>query len=449
MRLLIPAALVLALAACDPKPAPAPGPAPAGAPAALDQALGEMTGFVRFCSIEYAAAVRDGQIVDRQEWDEAVEMGLKPAERAWKRLEPRLRGIDPAAADEVNARMAGLRKLVDAKADPVEVGTVSASIAEALLAHIAGGVPPQLLGTIAALTAADADCKGEIVSGGYRIGLATYAPRAIGSYDPAGAWTAWPKDGATHLLAVTVREQGTKRALGATKVTATFGGRAIELRPVWGEYLFYGANVALPEGDFKLAVDIQPPRMCRHADAMAMHLESARAEFPVSRRGAEVTVNASKPAPHNADYRIGQDVEQALAESLVRMEAGEYVLGFIAEGPEPIWCWEGDTLKGLEPGDGDTHHLEIALMERGSHRMVMGATVVLEMKNRTTGLVRRIPMHDLLSEFSHYGNTVKLEPGGWAVTVHVAPPAFGQFGEGRFRAPVSAAIEWDGKVAGE
>lgn len=452
MRLLPATALAVLVAAagCGRKAEPAQGPKKggAGAPSEYELRVGELVGYLRFTKNEYEAAVRDGQVVDKQEFDEATLMGLKPAERAWKALSAEVASKDAAAAKAVEEGIAELRRLVDAKADPVKVGAVVVAMSKALEGQLAGGVPPAMRATVASAQAADADIKGELVADDYRLGFVAFAPRAIGRYGAEGAWTVEKPDGATHLVGIVLREKGSKRPLPSSKVTVDFGRGPVALRPVWGDYVFYGANLALPEGAFTMKVEVDAPPICRHGDAMGIYLQPGRAEFKVTRHGGEITVDAPRPAPVFEGYRIGCDVEQALAESLEVQESGDFRIGFIAEAPEPIWCWEKNALEIRAAKDDDTHHLEIALLERGTSRIVMGAKVTLEMKHRETGAVQTIVMHNLLSEFAHYGNTVKLAPGGYTVTVKVLPPSYGLFEEGKFRAPATATIEWGGK-AGE
>lgn len=450
-NLLTSALLALTLAGCGQKPAPPPAPKgnASEAPSAYEEQVGELVGYLRFTKNEYAAAVRDGKVIDKQEFEEATTMGLKPAERAWKALAAAVEGKDAAAAKTVTEGMAELRKLVDALADSAKVSNVVSGLSKALEGQLAGGVAPTLRATIAAVRAADADIKGELVADDYRLGFVAFAPRPVFYAGPDGGWSASPTDGSTHLVGIVVREKGSKRPLASAKVTADAGKGPVELRPVWGDYVFYGANMALPEGNFTLKVDVEPPRICRHGDALGAFMTNGHAEFKVARHGAEVTVDAPRPGPVFEGYRIGCDVEQALAESMEVKDEGDYRIGFIAEGPEPIWVWENGKLEAHPAKDDDTHHLEVALMERGTNRIVMAARVSLELKNKATGATRTIEMHNLLSEFAHYGNTVKLDPAAYTVTVKVLPPGYGLFEEGKFKSPATAVFEWDGKGEGK
>jgi hypothetical protein len=437
--------LVVFASGCGQQPPALPGPGPAkpagGAAATYEDRVGELVGYLRFTKNEYAAAVRDGKVIDKQEFDEATLMGLKPAERAWKGLQAQVAEKDAAAAKAVSEGIAELRRSVDALEDAGKVANTVSAISKALEGQLSGGVAPALRATIASVVAADADIKGEIVADDYRLGLVAFAPRAIGHYDTNGAWSA-PQAAATHLLGVVVREKGTKRPLASARVTADWGSGPVELGAIWGDYLFYGANVSLPEGNFTVKVAVEPPKICRHGDALASFMTDGRADFKVTRHGAEVTVDAPRPAPVIADYRVGSDVEQAVAESIEVKEEGDYRIGFIAEGPEPIWVWENGKLESKPAKEDDTHHLEVALFERGSNRIVMAAQVVLEMKNKATGAVTKVEMHNLLSEFAHYGQTLKVEPAEWEVTVRVTPPRYGMFEEGKFKGPVTTVFAW-------
>ncbi|KAF0246403.1 MAG: putative periplasmic ligand-binding sensor [Planctomycetota bacterium] len=445
MRTLLAIGVLVFAAGCEQKQPSRAQLAPKGSgekASSYEDQVGELVGYLRFTTNEYAAAVRDGQVIDKQEFDEATLMGLKPAERAWKGLSVQVGAKDAAAAKAVTEGIAALRKLVDAKEDPAKVANAVSAISKALEGQLAGGVAPALRATIASVRAADADIKGEIVADDYRFGFVTFAPRPIGHYDDKGEWSA-PQSAATHLLGIVVREKGTKRPLASAKVTADWGAGAVTLGPIWGDYLFYGANVALPEGNFTVKVAIEPPKICRHGDALASFMTEGRAEFKVTRHGAEVTVEAPRPGPVIADYRIGCDVEQAVAESIELKEEGDYRIGFIAEGPEPIWVWESGKLVSRPAKEDDTHHLEVALFERGTNRIVMAAQVSLEMKNRTTGATRTVELHNLLSEFAHYGQTLKVDSGAYEVTVRVVPPKYGLLEEGKFRGSATAVFLWE------
>jgi hypothetical protein len=411
----------------------------------FDRDVSDLLGAARFTGREYAAAVVDGNVVDQVEYDEARLIGLRNAEKAYKAAAAELDKRDSKAAIAIARALESLRKAIDGIAPVAEVDGHVKSIASALEPHLAGGVSPNLRATVASVMACDADLKGEKAVDGYRIGVATFAPREYGRYEGPGAWVPRkPEAGETHYLAICVREAGTKRGLPASKVTATVNGTAWEMQETWGDYLLYGRNVALPEGAFTLKVDVEPPQICRHADALALD-KPASAVFAGTRKGAEVTIDAPPPGPTIADYVIGQDVEQAIAEPIERTEQGDYAMGFIAEGPEPFWVWKGDRLEGRETADADTHHLEIALLERGTNRIVTGAAVKLSLKNKETGAVQDVEMHNLLSEFAHYGQTLRVAPAVYIVTATVAPPKVALFAPGRFEKTETWTFEWDGR----
>ena len=101
-------AVLLAATGCDRKPArPHGNPVEPNAAALIyEYQVGELVGYLRFTKNEYAAAVRDGKVVDQREFDEATTMGLKPAERAWKALAATVEAKDAAAAKAVTAGIA-------------------------------------------------------------------------------------------------------------------------------------------------------------------------------------------------------------------------------------------------------------------------------------------------------------------------------------------------------
>lgn len=430
----------LVLAGCGPQDPPSHNKPGEAKPKTYEDRVGAFIGLLRWMKNEYAKGVRDGKVVDQKEFDEAMLMGIAPAEKNWKGLRAEVEPKDAALVKLVDQRLAELRQLMDAKADPSQVQDVARAIFRALEGQLSGG-SPALKPTIASVAAADADILAEVISDDYRLGVVAFAPRAIGRYEN-GTWSApAPKD-ATDLLGIVVREKGSKRPLASTKVTVDFGKGPIELGPIWGDYPLYGANVALPEGPFSLKVDVEPPKICRHGDVLAAFRTNGRAEFRMRRDGAEVTVEGHRPTGVIGDYNIGCDVEQAMAESIEMKEAGDYNVGWIAEGPEPIWVWKDGKLEDRPAKEDDTHHLEVALLEKGTNRIVQGATVTLSMKNKATGATREVEMHNLLSEFAHYGQTLKLEEAEYTVTVTIVPPRVGMFEEGKFKAPVTTSFEW-------
>jgi hypothetical protein len=139
-------------------------------------------------------------------------------------------------------------------------------------------------------------------------------------------------------------------------------------------------------------------------------------------------------------------VLQAIGEALWKGEAGPYRLGFIAEAPEPIWLWEGGTPRLRDAAAGETHHLEIAVMEKGTMRMVPEVAVTLRLEREDGGPDApplEFPLHPLLSAFHHYGNTVEVPPGPYRATVRVEPPRFGALAPGAFERAVEASFSWE------
>ncbi|MGH7805716.1 MAG: hypothetical protein ACREQJ_15315, partial [Candidatus Binatia bacterium] len=258
---------------------------------------------------------------------------------------------------------------------------------------------------------------------------------------------------AAQFVAVVLREPLTKRFLPASKITLRLNaGEPIELAHLWGEFPLYGANVALPEGQAAVEVEVAPPAYCRHGDMLASFTKIARASFALQAQNGRWLAKGDRPAPSAEDYDIGDDVLQAIGEARWKGGAGPYALGFIAEGPEPIWLWENGKAVLRPAVQGETNHLEIALMEKSTMRIVPEAKVSLRLvrDDAPDAKALEFPLYPLLSEFYHYGNTVQVPPGRYQVTARVEPPAFGSLTPGLFEEAVEVRFPWDNRpdVAG-
>ncbi|WP_410959518.1 hypothetical protein, partial [Salmonella sp. SAL4432] len=83
-----------------------------------------------------------------------------------------------------------------------------------------------------------------------------------------------------------------------------------------------------------------PPAYARHGDMLHVFVQPVTATLQGNVRGGALLFDARPVAPTDADYAIGDDVLQAIAEAGELRDAGPYRVGFIVEGPEPIWPWK-------------------------------------------------------------------------------------------------------------
>lgn len=423
--------------------------APGGAPDAGDEALAieyqEILGRLKLVKEEYVDAIRDGEIIDAQEYEEA-EMFAEQAALRFRRVAEHARGKDAAAAERIDGRLKELVALVAARG-PVETEeTLVAALLEDLAKVNPSPIPPAVEGTRAAVAKSDAQIGAERIVEGYRIGLVLAAPRTVHLRQPDGTLreSAAAAD-ANAFLAVVLREQRTKRFLPGAGIRVRVGqADAVELPHLWGEFPLYGANLHLPDGAFEVEVEISPPAVHRHGDMLSAFVRPAAARFSVKEESGRRLVEGAPPTETPDDYAIGDDVLQALGEARWKGEAGPYFLCFIAEAPEPIWLWK-DGKPELRPATpGETNHLEIAVLEKGSMRMVPEVEVSLRLDpEEGDAEPLEFPLHPLLSQFHHYGNTVTVPPGRYRVTARVMPPRFGSFTPGLFEAPVEATFSWD------
>lgn len=408
----------------------------------------EVIGRLKLVREEYGAAVRDGVIIDPVEYEEA-EMFAEQAALRYRGVREHARAKDGAAHETIEKNLTELMKLI-AEKRPVDEAN---RVVETALAQVARvnprEVPPAVEGTRDAVARADVLIAGEKEVGGYRIGILEGSAQPIFERQTDGSLVERaPSTPADRYLAVVLREIRTKRSLPAATVTLRVGdGAPVRLAHVWGEFLQYGANLPLPEGKFPIEVQVSPPAYCRHGDMLASFVAPVTARFTAERRENRLVVDGPKPSSVAEDYAIGDDVLQAIGEAKWKGEAGPYSLGFIAEAPEPIWVWtEGKPVLDAVR-ENDTHHLEIALMEKGSMRMVPEArvTLTLEPEEPAGGKAIEVPLLPLMSVFYHYGNTVEVPEGRYRVTVRADPPSFGALAAGAFDQRAETSFVWENR----
>jgi hypothetical protein len=433
---------MLVIAACSD---PSPPTAASGGSDGTAQAFQEVLGRLKLVKQEYAIAVGDGGVVDPVEYEES-QMFAEQAALHYRRVRDWTKSRDPGAATGIESGLVELMKLVDGKRPVADANRLLDRLVEQVAAVSPSKIPPAVEGTRDAVARADAMITAEAQVSGYRIGVLSGPPRTLylrrddGSLAPSA-----PAAGATHYVAVVLREARTKRFLPGSTITARVaGGAPVELHHLWGEFFQYGANVEAPEGRFELEVTASPPAYCRHGDMLASFVKPATATFHASREGTALRFDGEKPAPGAPDYAVGDDVLQALGEARWKGQAGPYALGFIAEGPEPIWLWKNGRPE-LEPAaKDDTNHLEIALMDRSSMRIIPEGDVRLTLERMDVKSAPvEVELHPLLSSFYHYGKTLRVPAGRYRVTVRAEPPRFGALQPGAFVDRAEATFEWD------
>lgn len=446
MRILpLPLVALAALLACTERETPATAPAPADERLATEYQ--EIVGRLKLVKEEYVDAVRDGAIIDAQEYEEA-EMFAEQAALRFRGVAEHARGKDPEAAGRIGDGLGELLRLI-ASRGPVEK---EEALVRSLLDEVAkvnpSPVPPAVEGTRAAVAKADAQIEAERIVEGYRIGLLFSPARKTWLRQTDGKLLeSAPAPEANRFAAIVLREERTKRFLPGAGVRLRIDdAEPVELAHLWGEFPLYGTNLRVPDGDFEVAVEITPPAVHRHGDMLAAFVKPAATRFSVRAERSRLRVEGEPPTPVPDDYAIGDDVLQAIGESRWKGEAGPYLLGFIAEAPEPIWLWQDGKPRLREASGGETNHLEIAVMEKGTMRMVPEVGVSLRLEREDAGgdappLV--FSLHPLLSVFHHYGNTVAVPPGRYRVTAKVDPPRFGSLTPGLFDNPAEATFFWD------
>lgn len=317
-----------------------------------------------------------------------------------------------------------------------------------------------LEGTVAR---ADAEITSEIEVGGYRIGLIVGPPRPFRARMASGRFgDAEPADPSLTFVGVVLREPRTKRFLPAATLRVNFemeGGGEHLFYETTGPYPIYGENNRIPQpgtlrgpngiDDLRaITVTVEPPAYSRHAEMLGSFTETAVARFEiVPRAGAKSApwheVKAPlAPKPVASDWKIGDDLRQGIGETRQLARVGDIALGFIAEGPEPVWLWKGagHPPECLAVQANQNTHLELLMVDVPTGLMVTGASATYNFWRRPAPTApreeKKYPLRPLMAEFYHYGLTADVSPGEWNVTVQVVPPPISTaWGEGHVAIP--------------
>ncbi len=292
--------------------------------------------------------------------------------------------------------------------------------------------PKEALGEQKAVAAADKAIGAEQIVGDYRIGLGFKVPRPLYLPGAGSRMEDQPGKGADAYMIVTVREVRTKRHLPRAGVSANvprgeFEVPALPLLEVWDDFAHYAANVPLVKvgQEFQITLKVSPPVYGRHGDCIALWDKPATAKFIVKRGGGRLEVVGDPAGPADAGWMVGGDVADALEETRQLVDAGQYTVGWVVEGPEPVWRWDkGKPIPEPIP-DQATNHLEVVLLEKATGRMVTGAGVTLTLTPAAAGEHPiQFPLLPLMSEFHHYGATVAIPPGTYRVGIRIVRPTF-------------------------
>jgi hypothetical protein len=436
-------------------------PSPASSPLSGDRSgsapedserIAELTATVKLVAQEYALAVDDaGVVVDDTEIAEA-ELFTDQARSKYQRLSPQ---VKTGHAQEAAAAEGAINRLGDAvsgRRPPGEVRDLSVAAAEAL-GKLGPSESAATVGLRSATDQADRTIVAEEVVGDYRVGVLVEPPLKLFRSGPGDQVVEVPAPaGAGSFIGVVLRERRTKRflpgaivrvTLGEGKPGAGNGANEVMLQPIWADFPLYGGHLAkLPEGAGRLQVHVDPPQCARHADMLRHADKPADAEFAFTSLAGRPTFTPKPPGPQDADYSIGDDILRGLTEARETVRAGPYRIGFIAEPPEPFWLWNhGPELKPVSAGA--THHLEVMLLDTTSGQLVPGAEVQLTLTpvgGQASTL--QISLHELLSAYQHYGETLSVPPGDYEVRVEVKPPSFDVTDVRRLMKPASATFRW-------
>jgi uncharacterized protein involved in high-affinity Fe2+ transport len=120
--------------------------------------------------------------------------------------------------------------------------------------------------------------------GHLEIALYVWGPQEV--VHPKGAGHAEPAAPATHHLDVRVYDLHRAVYIPYLNITATISDQTkkrdvtVELAPMLGEWLHYGANVALPHpGKYSLLIDVRPPDIARYKHLADVWSAPAQAVF--------------------------------------------------------------------------------------------------------------------------------------------------------------------------
>ena len=455
--LLAPGALLalVSIAACSrgdsppARPSPQPVATTAESSSASEQAdgLATLSAAVKLVAQEYSLAVDgSGAVKDDTELAEA-ELFADQARLKYQRLAAQVKTAPPEVVALAGRLIDDLGSAVTARKAPAEVQRLSAEAATAL-ASLGPAESRATAGLRAATEQADRAIEAERLDGDYRIGVVVEPPREVARRAGDGSVSrSAPPAEARSYVGIVLRERRTKRFLPDARVSLdVLGGDGsvvtnVDLESLWGDYPQYGGHLAEIPAAGRLRVRVEPPHHARHGDMLARVAKPGQVEFEFATQAGRPSLPPEPPGPIDSDYAVGDDILQGFAESLYLTDVGDYRIGFIAEAPEPYWLWkEGPQLRAVEPDDN--FHVEVILQDAPSGLLVPGATVTVTLTPKAGGKPVVAHLHGLLSVFQHYGETLRVPPGEYAVRVDVEPPALALVDGERFLEPASIEFVW-------
>ncbi|MFB6356136.1 MAG: hypothetical protein ABEJ65_06435 [bacterium] len=399
---------------------------------------------------EYGSAVSDGKVVDKTEYQE-TEMFVKGVSDAWKKAKPALQGkLSGEEISKLNEKIAQLQNHIKEKKSVSGQEKLVTSISEILHTIRSDEVSEDLKHVVASIRTADQHIQAEKTADQQRVGVTFRSSRPI--YKGSKVVSAAGNDNVQ--LRVLLREVSTKREIPGVSVTASFLDKqgsilsSSKLRETWGPYLFYGANVSVPNGASTLQLTVGPANVGRHADMKTVYKREYTVDFNIEQNQGRWIAKGPDPKPVSKDYDLGQDVAMGLEESLDLKTTGEYRVGFIAEASEPYWKPESSNgtiqFKLARIPDNANRHLEVALFERETNRIVPHAGVNLSVtpnkKGASPAVNTKLPF--LLSAFYHYGSSLHLGKGNYRVSAQISKPELHTLEKGKFSQQQSVSFDW-------
>lgn len=221
----------------------------------------------------------------------------------------------------------------------------------------------------------------------------------------------------------------------------------------------YGANVALPPGTARLAIQIEPMQMMRHDPyngdrffRRTVGIMPLVLDGPVTGRTASERAETSPPAPLLAARRSAlEDTIRAMwaqASSGGEKQQGGMIVTYAIEYAEAFWRFSPSgnfryTIEN-ENSNADNAHLEVAPRDPRTGRFIPAATVTTETVSPEGGSPRQDTPILWHSWLYHFGKNVRVpRAGSYTLNVTVTPtpvPHYGRATGNMWWAPASVSF---------
>lgn len=408
-------------------------------------AVQDLIGTLKLVAEEYPAAVEDDEVIDEGEYEES-RVFIQSAEDKFTEIRSQVIQAAPDAGPEILENIEDANALIGEQGSVDEVLSLVQASIDGLSQFVTSDIDPRVAGVADAVQIADAEITengGEKIVGDYRIGVIVEAAEPFTIVDNGELTRLEPAD-ETHHLEVVLRDVNTKRPLPDAGITITIldaDGNAVAERQayqLWAEFQHYANNFTLEPGEYTMRVDVTPPAVGRHADLSHRLVAPAQTEFPLTVGDDGTIFEAPAVTPLETSFQPGDDVLLALSEARELVETEQYRVGFIAEAPEPLWYWQDGAPVEQPISEDANHHLEIALFDKESNRVIIDAPVSVTLTNVDTDETISFESRPLLSEFFHYGANVAVPAGEYTVTADIGVPDVGRHSEGVFDEPETA-----------